>query len=132
MACVHVLLAVYCRVGKLLSPVHVAPPLTVENVMTVVRSVRNWKTFAKQLVNTEDDDDLYDHYVDLDNLQHRYSSDEDCLKTVVDNLLRGDGPYTAHLSWRFVLWCLVKANETQLALHFKSYSEQLEGKCVCL
>ena len=103
--------------------------------MTVVRSVRNWKTLAEQLVNTYDDsDDIIDlDGINLDDLQRRHSSDEDCLKEVVDTfLLRGGRYYQHRPSWRSVLWCLVKANETQLALHFKSYSEQLEGTCVCL
>ena len=119
----------------ILSPVRVAPPLTVENVMAVVRSVRNWKTLAEQLVYTYDDsDDIIDlDGINLDDLQRRHSSDEDCLKEVVDMFLRGDGRYYRHrLSWRLVLLCLVKANEAQLALHFKSYSEQLKGTCVCL
>ena len=128
---------VYCmyrclRLAILSLYVHVGPPLTVENVMTVVRSVRNWKTLAEQLVITYND--LYNiEDDDLDDLQRRHSSDEDCLKEVVDTFLRGDRRYYQHrLSWRMVLWCLVMANEAQLALHFKSYSEQLEGTCVCL
>ena len=101
--------------------------------MTVVRSVRNWKTLAEQLIHTDDDSYLYDNCVDLDDLQRRHSSEEDCLKEVVDTFLRGNGRYNRHsLSWKSVLWCLVMADETQLALHFKSYSEQLKGTCVCL
>ena len=109
---------------------YVAPPLTVANVMAVVGNVRNWKTLAEQLVRTEDD---LNQYVDLDYLQHRHSSDEDCLKEVVDFFLLRGGLYYRHRpSWRFVLWCLVLAREAQLALCFKEFSEQLEGTCMCL
>ena len=95
--------------------------------MAVVRSVKNWKTLAKKLVSAYDDsDDIFIlGSINLDDIQRRHSSDEDCLKEVVDTFL---GQYRQHRrSWRMILLCLVMADERQLALHFKSYSEQLKG-----
>ena len=112
-----------------------APPLTLENVMSVVKGVRRWRTLAKYLVLGYDkDDDEYRGYfdsTDLDALQHEHGSDEDCLKDVVSEFLQGKGQYRP-ASWRGVIWCLYEANEIQLAASIRSYGERLEGVCLCI
>ena len=122
--------------SRVLSSFLAAPPLTLENVMSVVKGVRRWRTLAKHLVNGYDEDDdeykYYRHSTDLDALQREHGSDEDCLKTVVRKFLRGKGQYSA-ASWRGVIWCLYKALELQLADQILSYAEPLEGMCcVCI
>ena len=113
-----------------------APPLTLENVLSVVKGVRNWRTLAKQLVMAYDkDDDENKYYIgatDLDALQREHGSDEDCLKTVVRQFLQEGGGRYRPASWRAVIWCLYKANEIQLANQIRSYGEQLEGVCFCI
>ena len=111
-----------------------APPLTLENVMSVVKGVRNWQTLAKHLVFSYDkDDDEHTPYgTDLDALQCEHGSDEDCLKTVVRKFLQGRGGRYIQASWRAVIWSLYLANEIQLANQIRSYCEQLEGVCLCI
>ena len=104
--------------STVLSSFLAAPPLTLENVMSVVKGVRNWQTLAKQLVAAYDNDD-------------EHGSDEDCLKTVVRQFLQ-EGYLYRPASWRAVIWSLYKANEIQLADQIRSYGEQLEGVCLCM
>ena len=123
--------------STVLSSFLAAPPLTLENVMSVVKGVRRWRTLAKHLVNGYDkDDDEYKYYLyrtDLDALQHEHGSDEDCLKAVVSQFLQGQerGRYRP-ASWRGVIWSLYEANEIQLADQIRSYGERLEGVCLCM
>ena len=111
------------------------PPLTLENVISVVKGVRRWRTLAKHLVRgyDKDDDENKKYYgsTDLDALQCDHGSDEDCLKTVVRTFLQGKGRYSP-ASWRAVIWSLYEANEIQLADQIRSYGEQLKGACLCM
>ena len=119
----------------ILSSLLAAPPLTLENVMSVVKRVRRWRTLAKHLVLGYDKD--YDENrgwygsTDLDALQCQHGSDEDCLKAVVSQFLQGKGRYSP-ASWRGVIWCLYEANEVHLADQIRSYGERLEGVCLCM
>ena len=121
--------------STVLSSFLAAPPLTLENVMSVVKGVRRWRTLAKHLVWAYDkDDDEYKYYLyrtDLDALQHEHGSDEDCLKAVVSKFVHGEGQYRP-ASWRRVIWSLYEANEIQLADSIRSYGERLEGVCLCM
>ena len=122
--------------STVLSSFLAAPPLTLENVMTVVKRVRRWRTLAKHLVNSYDRDDGYwtrNSYgsTDLDALQRQHGSDEDCLKVVVSRFLKGHSQYT-QASWRALIWSLYKANEIHLADQIRSYGERLKGVCLCM
>ena len=120
--------------STVLSSFLAAPPLTLKNVMSVVKGVRRWRTLAKHLVwaYDKDDDENKKYYgsTDLDALQREHGSDEDCLKAVVSKFLQGEGQYRP-VSWRGVIWCLYEANEIQLADSIRSYGERLEGVCLC-
>ena len=119
--------------STVLSSFLVAPPLTLENVMSVVKGVRNWRTLAKHLVRAYDKDDRRRYgATDLDALQREHGSDVDCLKTVVRQFLQGKGGLYRQASWRAVIWSLYEANEIQLADQIRSYGEQLEGVCLCI
>ena len=122
--------------STVLSSFLAAPPLTLENVLSVVKGVRNWRTLAKHLVKGYDKDDDGNRYyrgaTDLDALQRKHGSDEDCLKTVVRKFLQGRGGRYRQASWRAVIWCLYKSLEIQLADQIRSYGEQLEGVCLCI
>ena len=119
--------------STVLSSFLAAPPLTLENVVSVVKGVRRWQILAKYLVwGYDKDEDEYSRIgTDLDALQRYYGSDEDCLKAVVSQFLQGKGRYRP-ASWRGVIWSLYEANEIQLADQFRSYGEQLEGVCLCM
>ena len=120
--------------STVLSSFLAAPPLTLENVMSVVKGVKRWRTLAKHLVSGYDkDDDEYGdclYSTDLDALQCEHGSDEDCLKAVVRIFLQERGRYRS-ASWKGVIWCLYKANEIQLADQIQSYG-RLEGVCLCM
>ena len=119
--------------STVLSSFLAAPPLTLENVMSVVKRVR-WRTLAKHLVYGYDKDDdeyrIINNSTDLDALQREHGSDEDCLKAVVSRFLLEKVWYRA--SWREVIWSLYMANEIQLADQIRSYAERLEGVCLCM
>ena len=113
----------------------VAPPLTVENVMSVVKGVKRWRTLAKQFVYA------YNQYgennivsgINLDDLQRQHHSNEDCLKVIIETFLKGKGQYWYRPpSWRAVIWCLYLSDEIHLAEQIQSYGEQLEGVCLCM
>ena len=124
-----------CTVLSILS-LPVAPPLTVENVMSIVKGVKRWRTLAKQLVEAydkDDDDDDDEYSINLDDLQQQHHSDEDCLKTIVERFLEGKDQYQYRPpSWRTVIWCLYLSDEIHLAEQIQSYGEQLEGVCLCM
>ena len=121
--------------STVLSSFLAAPPLTLENVMLVVKGVRRWRTLAKHIVLSHDKDNkeyrYYSKSTDLDALQRERGSDEDCLKAVVSKFLQGKGRYSP-ASWRGVIWSLYEANEIQLADQIRSYGERLEGVCLCM
>ena len=109
----------------------VAPPLTSDILLSLLKGVKNWRRLAKQLINAYDDDDLFydsdeENLNDLDVLQRRHGSDEECLKAVIEVFLQGKGRYEKP-SWRAVLLSLCNANEFQLATNIKSYGEPLQG-----
>ena len=120
--------------STVLSSFLVAPLLTLENVLSVVKGVRNWRTLAKHLVRGYDKDDDGNRYyrgaTDLDALQREHGSVEDCLKTVVRQFVDRRDWY--NVTWRAVIWSLYKASEIQLADQIRSYGEQLEGVCLCI
>ena len=118
--------------STVLSSFLAAPPLTLENVMSVVKGVRKWRALAKHLVRGYDkDDDEYSPFgTDLDALQHEHGSNENSLKAVVSKFLQGESWYSP--AWRGVIWCLYEANEIQLADQIRSYAERLEGVCLCM
>ena len=112
----------------------VAPPLTVENVMSVVKRVKRWRTLAKELVKAYEKYDKVPtvRAINLDDLQQEHHSDEDCLKVIVKTFLEGKGLLYYQPSWRAVIWCLSSSDEIHLAEQIQSYGEQLEGVCLCM
>ena len=114
--------------------VFVAPPLTLENVMTVVKGVRNWRAIARELIDAYDEtddaeDDIIVFGTDLDDLQRQHGSGENCLKEVVKIFLQKGGQYRPP-SWRQVIGSLYKSDEIHLARQFQSYCEPLTGVLV--
>ena len=112
----------------------VAPPLTPENVMTVVKGVKRWRALAKQLVYAYDKDGgiYWSGSVDLDDLQHQHGSAQDCLEAIVKVFLQERGGQYEQPTWRAIIWSLYKANETELADQFRSYAEPVKGESMYL
>ena len=95
-----------------------APPLTLDNVLNVVKNVQDWRPLCWAM--------CYDPY----RIQRQHDSDEDCLKDVVERFLRGDSYEYKKPSWRVVIWCLYKAKEIQLAEQIRSYAEGVQGTVI--
>ena len=102
------------RFSVLSSP---APPLTLDNIIEVVKNVRNWRTLGQHI--------LYCPGVGA--IQRQHVSDEACLKAVIEDFLSGEGTCIYKPSWRRVIWSLYKANEIQLAEHIRSFAEPVKG-----
>ena len=93
---------------------HAAPPLTVDNVLKVIKGV-SWHSFGKHLC----------HYCNLDKIVESCVSDEARLEAVVKHYLES-GVYEH--SWRTVIWSLYKVNQIELAdPRIRSYAEPLKG-----
>ena len=107
----------------------VAPPLTSDTLLPLLKGVKSWRKLAEQLIKAHDKDDqlFLLSYVDLDALQREHGSDEECLKAVIDMFIQGKGGRYKQPSWRAVLHSLHNANEFQLATSIKGYAEPLEG-----
>jgi hypothetical protein len=97
-----------------------APPLTLENILNVVKNVRSWRTL---------DQHIYYFTTELDAIRRRHVSDEACLKAVIEGFLSGRGRYQP--SWRALIWCLYKADEIPLAEHIISFTEPVQGIKFC-
>ena len=132
----------YCCVQyvlRILSSLLVAPPLTSDVLLPLLKGVKSWRKLAKELIYAYDDDDddewvplpsppLGCSWHNLDDLQRQCDTNEDCLKAVIEIFLQGRGQYKQP-SWRPVLQSLYNANELQLAASIKSFAEPLQGVC---
>ena len=96
-----------------------APPLTLDNVLNVVKNVQDWRPLCMAMLG-----------YGPDVIQSQHDSDEDCLKDVVERFLRGGSALYKKPSWRAVIWCLYKAKEIQLAEQIKSYAEGVQGTVI--
>jgi hypothetical protein len=94
-----------------------APPLTLDNILNVVKNVRSWRSLGQYIL-----------FYSLDDIQQRHVSDEACLKAVIELFLSGKGHHYQQPSWRAVIWSLYKANETQLAENIRSFAESVQGR----
>ena len=103
------------RFSVLSSP---APPLTLDNILEVVKNVQSWCTLGQHILHP-----LFSFELDI--IQFQNVSDEARLKALIEGFLSGQGRYK--LSWRAVIWSLYEANEIQLAEHIRSFAEPVKG-----
>ena len=94
-----------------------APPLTLENVLDVVKNVKSWRTLG-QVLNP------FSEQSKLDAIRRQHVSDEARLKAVVEDFLSG---WHGQQSWRRLTWYLYQANESQLAERIRSFAEPVQG-----
>ena len=104
-----------------------APPLTFDNVLEVVKTVRSWRELGNWLMGWFDYDGS-DGQKKLDAIQRQHVSDEACLKAVVEAFLLGEGIYQP--SWRSVIHSLHQAEESHLAEKIKTNAEPHQGEWV--
>jgi hypothetical protein len=101
------------------SPFSPAPPLTLDNILNVVKNVRSWRALGELIL---------DYFSpELDDIQQLHISDEACLEAVIEGFLSGGGDRYEQPSWRAVIWSLYEANETQLAENIRSFAEPVQG-----
>ena len=96
-----------------------APPLTLDNVLNVVKNVQDRRPLCEA---------MFGYIPDV--IQRQHDSDEDCLKEVVERFLRGESLRYNKPSWRVVIWCLYEVKEIQLAEQIKSYAEGVQGTVI--
>ena len=106
-----------------------APPLTVDNVLTVVQGV-HWRTLGEALFCTRYN--IFDHKPvgaesKLEEIQHQHWSDADRLHTVVNTWVKGRG-YDKETSWRHLLHRLDKGSMTEIADKIRHFAEPVPGK----
>ena len=120
---------------RILSSLLVAPPLTSDVLLPLLKGVKSWRKLAEGLVYTYDRPKLFlppgysQHNLDV--LQRLHDTNEDCLKAVIEIFLQGRGQYKQP-SWRAVFRSLYNADELRLAASIKSYAEPLQGVCIIL
>ena len=113
----------------------VAPLLTSDTLLPLLKRVKSWRKLAKELLYAYDEGDYdyrsyYSDDEDLNDLQNQHGSDEECLKAVIEKFLEGKGSQYEKPSWRAVLLSLYNANEIQLASSIKNCAEPLQGVCI--
>ena len=102
---------------------YLAPPLTFDNVLEAVKTVRSWRELAKKLMGWHDWDKK------LADIRRQQVSNEACLKAVLEAFLLGEG--VRQPSWRSVIHALYYANESYLPKKIKTYAEPHQGEWVC-
>jgi hypothetical protein len=91
-----------------------------------VKTVRlSWRELAGVLLGWYGSDAIGRKKLDV--IQHHHTTDEACLKAVVEAFLLGEGPYQP--SWRMLIRRLYKAGETHAAEKIKTNAEPHEGEC---
>ena len=93
-----------------------APPLTVEQVLKHLQGVKNWREVGKQLLG----------YWNLEEIQRKYSSDEDRLQAVVQQWLEGGG--LTQPSWRILVWSLDRTGNIIVADPIRGFAEPPQGE----
>ena len=106
------------------SPFTLAPPLTVENILTAVQGVVAWKKLGKRLIYHVSPLRIYPK---LDEIERQHQSDDSRLHAVIECWLQG-GKVGGEPSWRRIIWALDDTNETKAADSIRHFAEPLPGK----
>ena len=91
-----------------------APPLTVENILTAVQGVA-WRKLGEELISGDynfESDQL--EYPKLDEIAQQHQSDDSRLHAVIECWLQGEG-LDEEPSWRRIIRALDGATETSTA-----------------
>ena len=103
-----------------------APPLTVENILTAVQGVA-WRKLGKGLLPlTISGGQLT--CPKLDEIERQHKSDDSRLRAVIECWLQGDGK-DEEPSWRRIILALDDATETRATANtMRQFAEPLPGK----
>ena len=108
----------FLYVYRIVPPLSPARPLTLGNLLNIVKNVRSWRALGQHIYSS--------YSPTLDAIQCQHVSDEACLRFVIEGFLSGQGAYQQP-SWRAVIWSLYWANEIHLAEHIRSFAEPVQG-----
>ena len=99
------------------SSLHLAPPLTLSNVLAHVQGVKDWRELGEWLsfLNVEK----------LDAIQRENTTDQDRLCAAVELWLKGEGRPP---SWRILVWSLDWAGELTVADPIRGFAEPPRGE----
>ena len=99
------------------SSLHLAPPLTLSNVLAHVQGVKNWRELGRWLfpLNSEK----------LNAIQRENSTDQDRLRAAVEQWLKGEG---LSPSWRRLVCSLDCAGELTVAGPIRGFAEPPRGE----
>ena len=109
-------------------PSGLAPPLTVENILTAVQGVA-WRKLGEELIyNVYNLESCQFGYPKLDEIERQHQSDDSRLHAVIECWLQGGGK-DKKPSWRALIWRLDMENETRAAAaDIRHFAEPLPGK----
>ena len=95
-----------------------APPLTVENILTAVQGVP-WRSLGEWLFSNKPSSYL-------DEIEGQYQSDDERLRALIDHWLQGEGDEEP--SWRALIINLDHAEETKIADKIRNFTEPVSGE----
>jgi len=118
----------FCFTLPLLPSTLLAPPLTVENILTAVQGVP-WRYLGERLIyGVYSGTVLLGDYSKLDEIERCHKSEKSRLHAVIQCWLQGDGKDNEP-SWRRIIWTLDHANETSTAADtIRHFAEPLPGE----
>ena len=94
-----------------------APPLTIESILTAVQGVA-WKGLGKML--------FWNNPSYVNEIEAQEQSDDERLHALIDHWLEGEG--NEQPSWRALIYNLDHAEETELADKIRQFAEPVSGE----
>ena len=99
-----------------------APPLTVDNILTAVQGVA-WRSLGEKL--------FFKNEGYLDEIEQQYQSDGKRLDALIEHWLQGEG--YDEPSWRALIYNLDYAEESRITDTIRHYAEPVSGEsCVTI
>ena len=105
-----------------------APPLTVENILSAVEGV-TWRKLGEELIRGVYNLESHQRdYPKLDEIAQQHQSVDSCLRAVIECWLQGEGR-DKEPSWRALIWRVDEATETSAAADtIRHFAEPLPGE----
>ena len=103
------------------SSLHLAPPLTLSNVLAHVDGVKNWRELGVWFFLCSSDSE------ELNAIQRENTTDQDRLRAVVEQWLKREGKRLPP-SWRSLVYSLDNAGELTVADPIRGFAEPPQGE----
>ena len=100
------------------SSLHLAPPLTLSNVLAHVQDVKNWRELGEWLLPLNSEQ--------LNTIRRENTSDQDQLCAALELWFKGMGYFLP--SWRCLIWSLGCAGELSVADTIRRFAEPPPGE----